>query len=150
MKKILAIITVAAITAMAGSAMAATTSTDLTVSASVSEVCTAVTNTNIDFGNLDPVGDPATTSTATKTGATRGVINVKCTQGTGYKLSAPATATIANGGDTITYTPVVPLADFTGIVAGTSHTIDATVDKSAYASVPTGAYAGTLTVTVTY
>ena len=151
MKKLLAIIAATAITTMAGTAMAATTTANLTVSAFVSEVCTAVKNQDINFGNLDPVDDPAITSTATKTGATRGVINVKCTQGTLYTLAADASPTIANvGGDTIAYTPVVPTAEFTGIVTGTSHTIDASVNKDAYADVPTGAYTGNLTVTVTY
>ena len=150
MKKLMAIIAASAITAMAGTAMAATTTTDLSVSATVAEVCTATTNTNIDFGALNPLTDPATTSTATKTGATRGVITVSCTEGTDYSLSAPATATIAYGTDTITYSPLVPGGTFTGSVAGAPHTIDASVDKTAYAAAPAGAYTGTLTVTVTY
>lgn len=152
MKKVLAIAAAASLLAMAGTAMAATTTTDLTVSASVSAACTATTTTNIDLGALDPINDPATSSTATKTGATRGQILVKCTQGANYTLSAPSTATIANtGGDLITYTPIVPTVPVNdGLVAGRSYMIDAQVAKAAYAAAPAGAYTGNLTVTVTY
>jgi spore coat protein U-like protein len=148
MKKLTAIAAAVAIVAMAGSAFAAQTSTNLSVSASVSAACAATTTTNIDFGALDPVNDPATTTASGKVSA--GVINVKCTQGTSYALSTPATATIANGANNITYTPVYSAAANSGLVAGVNHTIDASVAKAAYASAPVGAYAGTLTVTVTY
>ncbi len=149
MKKITAIAVAAAIVAMAGSAMAATTSAILDVNASVSSVCTASTVTSIDFGTLDPINDGATTLASSKTSA--GVIQVKCTQGASYALSAPASATIANGGNTITYTPVLPSVPANdGLVAGRNYTIDASVAKAAYASAPAGAYTGTLTVTVTY
>jgi spore coat protein U-like protein len=150
MKKILAIITAAAITAMAGAAMAAETSTTLQVDADVLAVCTAVTDSNIDFGDLNPLNDSPTSNTATKTGATRGQITVKCTDGTDYTLDAPSTATMAQGLDTITYTPILPSSVSPGSVAGTQYYIDAEVNKTAYESVPTGAYTGTLTVTVTY
>jgi spore coat protein U-like protein len=148
MKKFLAIATTVAIVAMTGSAFAATTSTNLSVNASVSAACVAATTTNIDFGTLDPINDAATTLASGKTSA--GLINVKCTQGTSYTLSTPATATIANGANSITYTPVYSAAANSGLVAGTNHTIDASVDKTAYATAPAGAYTGTLTVTVTY
>ena len=149
MKKLLAIIAATAITTVAGTAMAATTSTDLTVKASVAAACTATTDTNIDFGALNPLTDSATTLASTKTSA--GVIVVKCTQGTSYTLSAPATATIANGANTISYTPVMPIVPANdGAVAGKNYTIDASVAKVDYASAPAGAYTGNLTVTVTY
>lgn len=149
MKKILAIMAVAGITVCAGTAMAATTSTDLTVKASVLAACTATTTTNIDFGNLDPINDSATTLASSKTSA--GVIQVKCTQGTGYTITAPATATIAKGADTISYTPVMPTVPANdGSVTGKNYTIDASVAKTAYASAPSGAYTGSLTVTVNY
>lgn len=152
MKKVSAFAAVAALMAMAGTAMAATTSTNLTVSASVAAACTATTATNIDFGALDPINDPATSSTATKAGATRGEILVKCTQGANYTLTAPASATIANtGGDLITYTPVLPTVPANdGLVAGRNYMIDAQVNKTAYSAAPAGAYTGTLTVTVNY
>jgi len=44
--------------------------------------------------------------------------------------------------------PIVPAND--GAVAGKSYTIDASVDKTAYATAPAGAYTGNLTVTVNY
>jgi spore coat protein U-like protein len=150
MKKLLAITAAAALMAMAGTAMAATTTTNLTVEANVLAACTATKNTDIDFGDLNPLTDPATSNTSTKAGATRGQITVNCTAGTSYSLSGPASATMAQGMDTITYSPVIPTTSFTGSVAGASHFIDAEVTKTAYASAPSGAYTGTLTVTVTY
>ena len=144
MKKLLAIITAAAITAMAGTAMAAdTTSTNLTVNASVAAACTATTNTNIDFGALNPLTDPTTTLASSKTSA--GEIVVKCTQGTNYTLSAPATATIANWGQTPSPIPLLfPLSlRMMVLLPVNPHTIDASVDKTAYASAPAGAYTGT-------
>lgn len=151
MKTLLAITAAVAITAMAGSAFAAdTTSANLNVKASVSSVCVAVAGTEINFGTLDPIDGPPITTASLATGGTAGVINVKCTQDTGYTLSTPATATIANGATTIVYTPSYSGATNSGTVAGADHTIDASVNKTAYATAPTGAYTGTLTVTVTY
>jgi spore coat protein U-like protein len=149
MKKLLAIIAATAITTVAGTAMAATTSTDLTVKASVVAACKASTTTNIDFGNLDPINDAGTTLASSKTSA--GKILVECTQGVNYTLTSPATATIANGANTIIYTPVMPTVPANdGAVAGKSYAIDASVDKTAYATAPAGAYTGNLTVTVNY
>ncbi len=151
MKKVLAIIAAAAVLAMAGTAMAATTTTNLTVSATVDSVCTASTVTNIDFGTLNPLTDPATSNTATKTGATRGEIRVACTAGTSYTFSADnaPVMTRSGGSETIAYTPVLP-TPLAGSVLGTTYNVDAQVQKTAYDAAPAGAYQGTLTVTLTY
>ncbi|NMC75664.1 MAG: fimbrial major subunit CsuA/B family protein [Geobacteraceae bacterium] len=141
----------AVVFALAGTATAEqTTTTNLKVDAYVLEVCTVAKNTDINFGDLNPLADPATTYTNSKTGATRGQITVNCTAGTGYTLSGPSSALMAQGSDTIAYSPIIPAGTFSGSVTGTQHYIDASVNKSAYENVPTGAYTGTLTVTVTY
>lgn len=151
MKKILALLAGAALMATAGTAMAAD-STTLTVEAEVLGVCSVVTDTNIDFGNLDPINDPANT-TASSNG-TAGSVIVTCTNGTSYSLLGP-TATVAmtldgGGSNPIEYTPTIPAGTFTGSMSGVSHTIDATVEKTAYQSVPAGSYTGDLTITVSY
>lgn len=151
MKKLLAITAAAAVIAMAGTAMAATTTTNLTVSAKVDSVCTASTVTNIDFGTLNPLTDPATSNTATKTGATRGQISVACTAGTSYSFTADNAPVMTRtlGTETIAYTAVLP-TPVAGSVAGTTYYVDAEVQKTAYEAAPAGAYSGNLTVTVTY
>lgn len=151
MKKLLAIAAVAALLAMAGTALAAD-STTVTVEATVLDACTVITDTNIDFGELDPIAGPATT-TASSDGIA-GVVTVTCTNGTPYSLSGPAapvTMTLNGAGSNpISYTPVVPTGSFAGSMSGNNHTIDATVAKTAYANVPAGSYSGNLTITVTY
>ncbi|WP_284694548.1 spore coat protein U domain-containing protein [Geomonas sp. Red32] len=149
MKKLISVVTAAALVAFAGSAFAASTTATVSVSATVAASCTASTNTNISFGTLDPILDGATTTASSKSGA--GQILVQCTQGTNYTFTAPGSVNMLNGTNTIAFTPVLPTIPANdGAVAGKTYTIDASVAKTAYASVPAGAYTGNLVVTINY
>jgi spore coat protein U-like protein len=151
MKKLLAIMAVAALMGTTGTAMAAD-STTVTVEATVLDACTVATDTNIQFGALDPI-DGLDTTASDVGGA--GAVTVTCTNGTPYSIAGPGSAvamTLNGDGSTspITYTPDVPTGPFVGSMNGNNHTIDATVLKTAYLNAPAGSYSGNLTITVTY
>ncbi|HOP39443.1 MAG TPA: spore coat protein U domain-containing protein [Geobacteraceae bacterium] len=153
MKKILAILAAVGLMAAAGTAMAAD-STDLLVEAEVLAACSVETVDNIDFGDLDPINDPATTTASTAPTGSAGSVRVTCTNLTSYSLGAtPASPTMTlNGGGTnpIAYTPVFTAGPFTAGTSADIRTIDATVAKTAYETAPAGAYSGQLTITVSY
>ena len=80
MKKTLLAVIVVAVLAMAGTAFAASATTNLTVTANVANICTISTNPgNVDFGTYDP-----TSLTDNVTGQTS--FRYKCTKGTSYKV----------------------------------------------------------------
>lgn len=146
MKKLLAIITVAAITAMAGSAMASGTA-NLQVTATVIPTCT-MTGGTLAFGNLDP------TNPAIKTADSSGV-TITCTTGTPYTLGGDAgdnnvgtQKRLAFGTNYIPYSVTIP-AGGSGTAVAQTVTIAGTIAADAYTSAPPGTYSDTIELTVT-
>jgi len=153
MKKILAIITVAAITAMAGTAMAADTNT-LTVSASVTGTCKfSSPSSTLAFGGLDPsIGTDVSTSTDVNFWCTNGVTTdvISATQGlhwsgTKRQMEGPAPA------DLIPYSLSLSPDSNPNIGPGTVRTltIGGTVLGSDYIDAKTGSYSDTVVLNIT-
>lgn len=134
----------------AGNAMAATT--NVTVNATVSEVCIATTTTNIVIGAIDPTTETGTISSASHSGSTPGLINVKCTAGTDVTFTAPATTTLTGGfggTDTMVVVPIVPSTTEVPGLGGTDYAVNASIAYNEYSTATAGGYAGSFTVTVT-
>lgn len=137
----------------AGNAMAASATANVDVKAEVLASCTATKVTDITFAAIDPLATTGVVDSSSQTGATRGVVTVKCTAGTQVTFSAPATDTMtsAGTGGTIDYSPVVPAGSLTPGFAGTDYNIDATIAQAQYQAAPAAAdYTDTFTVTITY
>lgn len=164
-KNFLKVIAVAAMVAPMGAAYGATDSTTFTVDATVVASCD-VTATALNFGNIDPLVNATTNTDITTT------IGVTCSNGTAYNVGLGAgTATAAtvttrkmtggtnllnyslfrdsarslNWGSTVA---TDTLAD-TGTGAAKTHTVYGRI-PSGQETAALGAYADTITVTVTY
>ncbi len=146
MKKLLAIITVVGITAMAGTAMAVTANLD--VSAKITAAC-SVTGGALDFGALDPLTAPLVTKDSTG-------VSVTCTNGAGYTIaldkgehiSGGTQANLSNGTDNIPYSVSSP-ASGTGSGAAQPITITGTIAAGSYSTASAGTYGDTMVITVT-
>lgn len=147
MKKLLVIAAIAALTAMAGTAMAAATA-DLDVSATVIASC-SMTGGSLAFGELDP------TNPVEKTSNSNGV-TVTCTNGTTYALAgndginADGTQKrLTDGsGNYIPYTVTIPgSGSGTGLAVGV--TIGGTIAANTYNTAPAGSYTDTIELSVT-
>jgi spore coat protein U domain-containing protein, fimbrial subunit CupE1/2/3/6 len=152
MKKLIAI-TAVAIVAMAGSAFAATQTTTVAVSATITGACTVTSAGSIAYNSLDPLTGGVVTPTVTQP-------VVHCTNGLGVAVTddlglheVGAQAYMSNGATgTIPYT-FGYAASPTGAGSATPLAINltganlATVD---YATAPAGTYADTITLTLTF
>jgi spore coat protein U-like protein len=153
MKKILAITAAVAVIAMAGSAFAASTTTTVAVSASITGACTVASAGSIAYGALDPLTGGAVSAVLTQP-------VVKCTNGLSVTITddkglheVGAQAYMSNGGTgTIPYT-----FSHAGTVTGLGSGTDLPIALSAvglvignYDSAPAGTYADTITLTLTF
>jgi spore coat protein U-like protein len=154
MKKILAIITVAAITAMAGTAMAADTNT-LTVTASVSASCAFSDPTSsLTFGALDPaIGSNRTASSSTQFWCTKGTGAVTIAAGTGMNPTATDKRQMIDSvsGDLIEYDLILEpdLNSNNGPLSPRTLTINGEVLGDDYKDKTAGSYADTVLLTIT-
>jgi len=132
----------------AGNAMAATT--DVNVTATVSEACIATTITDITIGAIDPTTDTGTLDSASHAGSTQGQINVVCTAGTAVNFTALPSVDLTGttNGDTLTVVPILPAGPATPGIAGADYAVNASVTQAQYQSVSADTYTGTFTVTV--
>lgn len=145
-------------------ALAATTTTTFTVSATVADSCSVTANA-LDFGNVDPISGADTDATST--------IDVTCSNGTAYDVGLDAgtggdgtvTGRAMNDGGTNTLnyslysdsgrstnwgeTVGTDTVANTGDGTAQTHTVYGRV-PSGQDTTPTGAYSDTITVTVTY
>jgi spore coat protein U-like protein len=153
MKKILAIITAVAITAMAGAAIAADTNT-LTVQASVTGTCkfSSATST-LDFGALDPSASTnPTATTTTKFWCTKGITTDIITAGNGLNYSGTKNQMKdATSGDVIPY--VLSLTkdglSNTGPATPRTLTIKGDIQNSDYVNKAAGSYSDTVVLNIT-
>jgi spore coat protein U-like protein len=153
MKKILAIITAVAISAMAGAAMAADTNT-LTVQASVTGTCkfSSATST-LDFGALDPSASTNPTKTiTTQFWCTKGVSTDAITAGEGLNYSGTKNQMKdAVSGDVIPY--VLDLSKDGVANAGPATprtlTIKGDILNADYISKTAGSYSDTVVLNIT-
>lgn len=147
MKKLLAIAAIAALTVMAGTAMASD-SADLAVSATVIASC-SMTGGTLPFGELDPTTAPEVT-------ASSDAVTVTCTSGTTYSLTgddgANASGTqkrLSDGSENyIPYSVVIPSGG-SGTGSAVGVTITGTIAASSYNTAPAGSYADTVVLSVT-
>jgi len=155
MKKLLAIITVAAITAMAGTVMAADTNT-LTVTASVTGTCKFVTGTSsLGFGALDPsVGTNVDAlPTTTQFWCTKGVTE-SITAGNGGNFSGGKRGmkdTAVGGVDVIPYTLTLTKDGNANAGPGSPRTLtfNGQVLGTDYTTKSAGNYSDTVTLNIT-
>jgi spore coat protein U-like protein len=149
MKKLLAITVSAAIVAVAGSVMAATTA-NLAVSATVANAC-SVTGGSLLFGALDTLGAPVVNGTSTG-------VTVTCTKGDAtYSVAVDkganfvgTQANLKNGANTdkIPYSLTVPaVVAATGLPQAVA--ITGTIPVGSYTLASSGTYTDTVVITVT-
>lgn len=155
MKKVL--FTMLAVVAMAGTAMAATATSNLQVTANVTNGCRIDSVTNVDFGNYGPT-DPVDNT------AGSGSIVSRCTKGTTYWVYITGTRQMALGAEKLNFQlytntartiafPATKLEAGAGTVSGSN----ALVTTNIYGRIPAlqdvaagGPYTATLTATVEY
>lgn len=153
MKKLLAITAAVAITAMAGSAFAASTTTSVAVSANITGACTVASAGSIAYGALDPLAGGVVVAAVTQP-------VVHCTNGLGVTITDDvgsnelgAQARMSNGGTGLISYGFSYTAAQTGAGSATALPIAlaganlATVD---YATAPAGTYGDTITLTLTF
>lgn len=156
LKKLLTLSVASAAIVSSGVAWAATATGTLNANATVVSVCNVAGITDINFGNYDP-------TSATPADA-NGDVNVRCTKNTPYQVYISAARTMTDGADTLNFELYNDAAGGTvwGTTTGdagnvtntpasnapTTHTIFGRV--AALQDVGTGAYAGSVTVTVEY
>jgi spore coat protein U-like protein len=154
MKKILAIITVAAITVVAGSAMAFDTNT-LTVSASVKGTCKFVSDTSsLSFGTLDPsVGTNVNATNTTQFWCTKGVTEtIDADEGKSFSSGKRGMKDSAVGGtDVIPYTLTLVKDGIDNAGPGVKRTLtfNGQVLGTDYTSKNASTYSDTVTLTFT-
>jgi spore coat protein U-like protein len=156
MKKLLAITAAVAVMAMAGSAFAATQTTTVAVSASITGSCTVTSAGTIAYGALDPLAGGAVTPTVTQP-------VVKCTNGMPVAITddmgvnevvsgtAPPRMK-ANTTDFIAYA-FAHAATANGAGPGTALNINLTAPVLPlvnYQNSAAGSYADTITLTMTF
>lgn len=148
MKKVTVLAATAAILALAGSAMAATAS--LNVSANITAAC-SVTGGNLDFGTLVPgAGTPVTASSTgvTVTCTNRDAYTVTVDNGT-HAAGSQANLKNAANTDTIAYSLTLPVGPYAGTGAAQPFSIGGTIAGNAYTTASAGTYNDTVTITVT-
>ncbi len=154
MKKIMIIMVVVLVAALAGTAMAAGTAT-LSVSASVVGTCKFSTNNGtISFGDLNP--DTGTDISITNTSITYWCtknVNPGFVHDSTHKTNCGGNPCMQGAGATPDYIQYALTLTPGGIGAGPSTirtlTVDATVLKTEYANKNEGAYSDTVTITIT-
>ena len=153
MKKRIIILAILAVFVFFGSAMAATVTANLRVTAEVVRACNINSVTNVSFGTYD------TTST-TPTDAT-GVITLQCTTDTSYKTYIIGTRAMTGGSDTLNFdlysdvgrTLTFPI-DNSGTAANAPH--NSAITENIYGRIPAQQnvgvthYSQTMTVTIEY
>jgi spore coat protein U-like protein len=153
MKKKIITLTIIAAFVICGTAMAATDTSDLHVSASVAAACSITGVTDINFGTYD-------TTSATDTDAAGG-ITLQCTKDTPYHTYISLTPDMTDGTDSLSYdlysdagrTSTFP-TDNSG--AATNAPDNAAHTTNVYGRIPAGqdvgvgSYTQTLTATVEY
>jgi spore coat protein U-like protein len=153
MKKVTKFLAVAALgVAAVGSAQAQTATTNFQVTANVQSAC-AVAATDLAFGNYSASLGTPVDSTST--------ITVTCSNGLGYGVSVGANANSrtmsrALGGGSLTYglfneasrSTGFDVTTATGSGVGQAYTVFGRIPANQF--VPTGNYADTVNVTVTY
>lgn len=152
MKKIMIIMVVVLVAAMAGTTMAADTST-LTVSATVVGTCKFSTGgATLDFGSLDPsVGSNVSATPATvQFWCTKGVTTDAITAGNGGNWSGTSRQMIGPGSDLIAYS--LNLAKDANANAGPASprtlTITGQVLGPDYTAKSAGSYSDTVTLSI--
>lgn len=150
---------------LAGSALAAESTTTFSVGATIADSC-AVSASNLAFGNIDPLDNATNNTDATTT------IEVTCANGTTYDVGLDAglatdatvsTRAMTSGADALNYSLYSDAGRSTnwGNTVGTDTVSDTGTGSaqtitvygrvpSGQETVPTGTYADTITVTVTY
>jgi len=148
MKKMMKLAVLALVGVLAaGNAIAATT--DVNVTATVSEACIATTTQDITIGAIDPTTATGTID-STSVGSTQGQINVVCTAGTAVNFSPAASVALtgALNGGTLNVVPILPAGPATPGIAGANYAVNASVAQSEYTAVSADTYNGFFTVTV--
>jgi len=165
-RKLVSFVSTGVLLALAGSAQAATRTTNFNVTASVAGNC-QVTATDLAFGAFDGEIDLANTST----------VSVRCTDGTPYSVALDvgtgggsfAGRALANGGDTVVYNLyrnaahtevwgdgtsstfiVSDVGNGMGIPNAIDHTVYGELLAAGNENAPVGSYASSIQVTVTY
>lgn len=153
MKKRIIILAILAGFVICGTAMAATATNNLQVTAAVTATCNINSVTDVSFGNYD-------VTNATPTDA-NGDITLQCTTGTSYKTYITGTQTMTDGTDNLNFdlysdagrTTTFPV-DNSG--SATVATDNSPVTTNVYGRIPAqqnvgvGSYTQTLTATVEY
>lgn len=152
MKKLMAIAAAAALTALAGTALAADTNT-LTVTASVKESCAfSDLNSTLDFGALDPaVGTDVDVSSTTKFWCTKGTGAVTIAAGNGMNFGTKRQMKDSVSGDVLPYDLNLTPDGAANLGPDTPRTltIAGTVLGSDYKSKSVGSYSDTVILTIT-
>lgn len=153
MKTLLAITAAVAITAMAGSAFAATQTTTVAVGASITGACNVTSAGSIAYGPLDPLGGGAVTATVVQP-------VVKCTNGLSVAITdnlglneVGAQAKMSNGGTGLINYSFSHAANATGLGSASNLPIDLSAGGLVigdYASAPAGTYADIITLTLEF
>jgi spore coat protein U-like protein len=160
MNRVMKSLIVLATFALAVPMFAAQKTSDITVNASVSAVCTITTATNLDFGSYDPVVANASTAKDESAPAT---VSVACTKNTpGVVVDfASSGGTMTFGANNLTFNLFQDSGHGTAFgsgVAGKSLTfgtkaaqgVDIYGQIPANQDVPAGGYSGTVTARVNY
>jgi spore coat protein U-like protein len=145
MKKMQLIVMAAALLLMAGTAMAASGTATLNVSAAVKGTC-SMTGGTLTFPLLDPSTAPAVSATSTGT-------SITCSNGTPYTVAASS----ANGGllknaantASFAYTYSLP-ANGTGTGAAVAYDVLGNIAAGVYSAAPADVYNDTVTLTFSF
>lgn len=156
MKRIIVVLTALAVVAMAGLANAATQTSNLQVTATVTNGCRIDSVSNVAFGSYDPTDSVDNT-------AGSGNVVTRCTKNTTYRIYITGTRTMAFGAESLNFdlytdagrTNIFP-ATFAAASPSTSSS-NAPVTTTIYGKIPAlqdaaagGPYSATLTSTVEY
>jgi spore coat protein U-like protein len=143
MKKIISLLTAAAIITAAGAAMAASKDATVAVTADVLAAC-SVTNGTLAFGSLDPTTAPLVNANSTG-------LSVTCTNGSTYTIGYVSAngGKLVNGANNFAYTATGP-AGGTGSGVAQSITLAGSIAAGVYSTMPAGSYTDTITATFTY
>ncbi|MDH4161348.1 MAG: hypothetical protein OEW15_01500 [Nitrospirota bacterium] len=150
MKSFYLVVAAALMVVMAGGAWATDTS-DLIVTANVSDTCTTITDGTPVAIALDPMAGGAVTN-----GGVAVQPNIKCTMGSTHAVSCSSlnTNNLKNGANLIPYMYNAGSVCGTNITGNGSTPVNLTmgidIANGAYSDSPAGAYSDTITITVTY
>jgi spore coat protein U-like protein len=154
MKRTMLMMIMLALIMSAGTAMAATDTSNLDVLVTVQNMCRITSTTDVDFGTYDPT-DPADDTDGV------GDIKFRCTKGANYGIYIVRTNTMTDGTDNLTYalyTDVARTSVFPSSSVGTPDTSvsNAVATKNIYGKitaqqdVQAGNYSETVTATIEY